>query len=68
MNERGFQAHDIRPQLPVKKGRSTAPFQVTSAAVPRPYWIALSVICAVQAPDGSFEMIFWSSSALAVRS
>jgi hypothetical protein len=32
------------------------------------YLIAWSVIAEVQAPEGSLVMIFWSSSALAVRS
>lgn len=48
-----------------EKGRSPAPFlfqRWTEA-----YCTALSVIAAVQAPVGSVVMIFWASSASAVR-
>lgn len=67
MNGTRIEARDM-PVVALKKGAVARPFQVTSAALAPAYWIALSVICAVQAPDGSLEMIFWSSSALAVRS
>ncbi len=49
-----------------RKGAVTRPFRFCGYR--RAYLIALSVIAEVQAPDGSLVMIFWSSSALAVRS
>ena len=63
-----FAGEDLqrRMRCPNEKGAVARPFPILSTC--RAYLIALSVIAAVQAPDGSLEMIFWSSSALAVRS
>ena len=64
----GFRSARLRPDATIfvkqKKGRSPAPFLDYVRAS---YLIALSVTAEVQAPVGSLAMIFWSSSALAVR-
>lgn len=61
-----------RDQLRHEHHKGTAPLRRRSrdqhVSVQPAYLIALSVIAVVYAPSGCLVMIFWSSSALAVRS